>query len=54
MKLKFKQQQYQADATDAVVNCFIWQTKWLREDIADRRIVEKWTLFEREEIEHMF
>lgn len=54
MKLKFKQQQYQSDATDAVVNCFVGQTKGLRKDIADRRIVDKWTLLEREEIEHMF
>ncbi len=54
MKLKFKQQWYQTDATNAVVDCFVGQTKWLRQDIADRRIVDKWTLLEREEIEHMF
>ena len=41
MKLKFKQQQYQTDATDAVVNCFVGQTKGLRKDIADRRTVDK-------------
>ena len=36
MKLKFKQQQYQADATDAVVRCFAGQTKGKRKEIVGR------------------
>ncbi len=36
MKLKFKQQQYQADATNAVVNVFAGQTKGNRKDIVGR------------------
>jgi type III restriction enzyme len=36
MKLKFKQQQYQADATMAVVNCFIGQSKGERKELVGR------------------
>lgn len=54
MKLKFKQQQYQIDATNAVVNCFVWQSKWMREDILDRVVKDKWTFLERIEVENMF
>jgi len=36
MKLKFKQQQYQADATMAVVNCFAGQNKGLRKELVGR------------------
>lgn len=54
MKLKFKQQQYQADATDAVVDCFIGQTKWFRKDIMDRKIIDDNLLGKRVEIEEMF
>jgi len=36
MKLKFKQQQYQADATDAVVRCFTGQIKGKRKEIVGR------------------
>jgi len=36
MKLKFKQMQYQADATDAVVRCFSGQTKGKRKEIIGR------------------
>jgi type III restriction enzyme len=36
MKLKFKQQQYQFDATMAVVNCFIGQSKGKREELVRR------------------
>ena len=36
MKLKFKQQQHQNDATMAVVNCFGGQNKGERKDIIDR------------------
>jgi type III restriction enzyme len=41
MKLKFKQQQYQADATMAVVNCFDGQSKGERKDIVGRKTVDK-------------
>ena len=30
MKLKFKQQQYQTDAVNAVVNCFLGQKKYFK------------------------
>ncbi len=40
MKLKFKQQQYQIDATNAVVNCFLGQTKWFRKETANRRVID--------------
>ncbi len=40
MKLKFKQQQYQTDATNAVVNIFAGQTKWYRKDIVGREIID--------------
>lgn len=36
MKLKFKQQQYQSDATMAVVNCFIGQSKGERKELVGR------------------
>jgi len=36
MKLKFKQQRYQEDATMAVVNCFLGQTKGIRKDLLSR------------------
>jgi len=36
MKLKFKQQQYQRDATMAVVNCFGGQNKGERKEIIGR------------------
>ncbi len=54
MKLKFKQQQYQTDATNAVVNCFIGQTKGFRKDIADRRVIDDNLFGKRIEIEEMF
>ena len=41
MKLKFKQQQYQIDATDSLVRCFLGQTKWQRKDIVGRRTIDK-------------
>ncbi len=54
MKLKFKQQAYQSDATNAVVDCFIGQTKWYRKDIADRRIIDDNLLGKRVEIDEIF
>jgi len=54
VKLKFKQQAYQTDATNAVVDCFIGQTKWYRKDIADRRIIDDNLLGKRVEIDEIF
>lgn len=54
MKLKFKQQQYQTDATNAVVWCFLGQTKWYRKDIWDRKIIDDNLLWKKVEVEEMF
>jgi len=54
MKLKFKQHQYQTDATNAVVNIFSGQTKWYRKDIVGRWIKDKWTLFEEKVVNEIF
>jgi type III restriction enzyme len=40
MKLQFKTQEYQSDATKAITDLFIGQSKGLREDIIDRKIVK--------------
>ncbi len=40
MKLQFKQQQYQADATMAVVRCFEGQSKGLRKEIVGRKTID--------------
>ena len=49
MKFKFKQQQYQADATNAVVRCFAGQKKGHRKDMVDRHIVDD-NLFGKKEV----
>lgn len=51
MKLKFKQQQYQTNAVNAVVNCFLGQEKGNRRDLLARFIktTDKGTLFEKKE-----
>lgn len=54
MKLKFKQQQYQTDATNAVVNCFLWQTKWLDKSIWDRQVIDYWVAWKETHIEDLF
>lgn len=54
MKLKFKQQQYQTDATNAVVNCFYGQSKWIRKNIYDRRIVDDNLFWKQIEVDEMF
>ena len=41
MKLIFKQQQYQTDATMAVVKCFQGQSKGYRKEVVGRKIVDK-------------
>jgi len=54
MKLKFKHQQYQDDAVNAIVSCFEGQEKGSRKDLLARfkRIVDKGSLFEKtEEVE---
>lgn len=40
MKLKFKQQPYQADATMAVIRCFEGQGKGIRKEIVGRDILD--------------
>lgn len=40
MKIQFKQQQYQVDATDALVRVFAGQTKGERREILDRKTVD--------------
>lgn len=54
MKLKFKVQQYQTDATNAVVNCFLWQTKWLDKSIWDRQTIDYWIAWKETHIEDLF
>lgn len=51
MKLKFKQQQYQIDAVNAVVNCFVGQEKGTRRNLLARyiRTIDEGTLFEQKE-----
>jgi type III restriction enzyme len=50
MKLQFKSQMYQADATRAVVEVFEGQSRGTREDIVDRKII-KTVLLNKEFIE---
>lgn len=40
MKLKFKQQTYQSDATMAVVRCFEGQSKGFRKEVVGREILD--------------
>lgn len=54
MKLKFKQQQYQTDATNAIVDCFAGQTKGQRKEIGDRKVIDDNLLGKRVEVEEMF
>ena len=49
MKLQFKTQNYQSEATKAITDLFIGQKKGLREDIIDRKIVKN-GLLEEEKI----
>ena len=51
MKLKFKQQQYQTDAVNAVVNCFLGQKNGSRRELLARYIktINEGTLFEKKE-----
>lgn len=54
MKLKFKEQQYQTDASNTVVNCFLWQTKWLDKSIWDRQIIDYWVAWKQTYVEDLF
>lgn len=55
MKLKFKKQQYQEDAAQSVVECFLGQTKGIRRDVIDRRkvIINEGSLWEEEKEEEI-
>ncbi|BFT94451.1 MAG: DEAD/DEAH box helicase family protein [Minisyncoccus archaeiphilus] len=54
MKLKFKQQQYQAEATNAVVRVFAGQEKGFRKETVGRSISNRGGLFEQNIIEEIF
>ena len=54
MKLKFKQQQYQSDATIAVIKCFEGQTFGTRKEITGRKIEGEGTLYRKEIVEEIF
>lgn len=54
MKLKFKQQQYQTDATNAVVRVFAGQEKGFRKETVGRTIENTGGLFEKNVIEEIF
>lgn len=51
MKLKFKEQQYQNDAVNSVINCFLGETKGNRKDLLARytKVYDEGTLLERKE-----
>lgn len=51
MKLKFKEQQYQNDAVNSVINCFLGETKGKRRDLLARytKVYDEGTLLERKE-----
>ena len=51
MKLKFKEQQYQNDAVNSVINCFLGETKGNRRDVLARytKVYDEGTLLERKE-----
>jgi len=51
MKFKFKNQQYQADASDAVVNCFLGQTKGFRKEVTERREIFTFEIFSNKKLE---
>ena len=55
MKLKFKQQQYQTDATMSLVNCFVGQEKGFKKDLVDRisKIHDEGTLLEKLVVEEV-
>lgn len=51
MKLKFKEQQYQNDAVNSVINCFLGESKGNRRDLLARytKVYDEGTLLERKE-----
>ncbi|MBS8122293.1 DEAD/DEAH box helicase family protein, partial [Candidatus Vampirococcus lugosii] len=54
MKLKFKEQQYQTDASNTVVNCFLGQTKGLDKSIGDRQIIDYGVAGKQTYVEDLF
>jgi type III restriction enzyme len=54
MKLKFKQQQYQTEATNAVVQVFVGQEKGFRKETVGRTIENNGGLFKKDIIEEIF
>jgi len=44
MHLKFKKYQYQTDATQSIVDIFVWQSSWQRKEIVGRKTVDMWLL----------
>lgn len=54
MKLKFKEQQYQIDAVDALVRCFAGQTKWYRKETVGRTTVDMGLLGSETTINEIF
>jgi type III restriction enzyme len=54
MKLQFKYQQYQTDATSAVVRCFEGQRKGGRKDIVSRKTIDRGLFGTEIEVEEIF
>jgi type III restriction enzyme len=54
MKLKFKNEQYQAEAAMAVVNCFKGQTKGFRKETVGREVIDNGFFGKKAEISEIF
>lgn len=54
MKLKFKNEQYQAEAAMAVVNCFKAQTKGFRKETVGREVIDNGFFGKKAEISEIF
>ncbi len=54
MKLKFKQQQYQIDATDAIVRVFAGQDKGYRKETVGRRVEGSGSFWQKEVADEIF
>jgi type III restriction enzyme len=54
MKLQFKYQQYQADATSAVVRCFEGQRKGGRKEVVSRKTIDRGLFGTEIEVEEIF
>jgi len=51
IKLQFKQQAYQQNATQAVVDCFVGQSKGHRKEIVERTLLDVYDIFANKKIE---